>query len=151
MRRVLFLWAGRDVWRVRRGCCVAKRTGSGHDCACTVTLFTPRRLAEIVCFRTLPTENDDYPRFTEAWFETLYLHYLRAFPSCSIAHFEMDSGRAVQMSAAVTVPRGTQLDSRPLIDGVVKLARKAVTAWIAESRSTACRRTSFSWENRRSR
>ncbi|OXJ26214.1 type VI secretion system ImpG/VasA family protein [Burkholderia sp. HI2714] len=68
----------------------------------------------LMAARTARSIDDDYPRFTEALFETLYPHYLRAFPSCSIAHFEMDSGRAAQMSAAVTVPRGTQLYSRPL-------------------------------------
>jgi type VI secretion system protein ImpG len=34
--------------------------------------------------------DDDYPEFTEALFEVLYPHYLRPFPSCSIAH--LDSG-----------------------------------------------------------
>lgn len=68
----------------------------------------------LMAARTARHIDDDYPRFTEALFETLYPHYLRAFPSCSIVHFEMDSGRAAQMSAAVTVPRGTQLYSRPL-------------------------------------
>ncbi|KAF1039953.1 MAG: hypothetical protein GAK33_00953 [Burkholderia lata] len=68
----------------------------------------------LMAARTARSIDDDYPRFTEALFETLYPHYLRAFPSCSIAHFEMDTARAAQMSAAVTVPRGTQLYSRPL-------------------------------------
>ena len=31
--------------------------------------------------------DDDYPEFTEALFDVLYPHYLRPFPSCSIAHF----------------------------------------------------------------
>ncbi len=29
--------------------------------------------------------DDDYPEFTEALFDVLYPHYLRPFPSCSIA------------------------------------------------------------------
>lgn len=32
--------------------------------------------------------DDDYPEFTEALFEVLYPHYLRPFPSCSIARME---------------------------------------------------------------
>ncbi|MFM0645440.1 type VI secretion system baseplate subunit TssF [Paraburkholderia bryophila] len=64
--------------------------------------------------RTAQSIDDDYPQFTEALLETLYPHYLRPFPSCSIAHFEVDSSRAAQMSAAAVVPRGTQLYSRPV-------------------------------------
>src|SRR5690606_24731173 len=33
---------------------------------------------------------DDYPEFTDALLDVLYPHYLRPFPSCSIAHFDMD-------------------------------------------------------------
>ncbi|KWI50240.1 type VI secretion protein [Burkholderia pseudomultivorans] len=64
--------------------------------------------------RVARSTDDDYPQFTEAVLKTLYPHYLRTFPSCAIAHFEMDRSRAAQMSAAITVPRGTQLYSRPL-------------------------------------
>lgn len=56
---------------------------------------------------------DDYPEFTEALLEVLYPHYLRPFPSCSIARFDMGSA-AAQLSAPVTVPRGTELLSRPV-------------------------------------
>jgi len=31
--------------------------------------------------------DDEYPEFAEALFEVLYPHYLRPFPSCSIAQF----------------------------------------------------------------
>lgn len=31
--------------------------------------------------------DDEYPEFTEALVEVLYPHYLRPFPSCSIAQF----------------------------------------------------------------
>jgi len=57
--------------------------------------------------------DDDYPEFTEALFEVLYPHYLRPFPSCSIAH--MDVGAAAkQQTGASTIPRGTQLNTRPV-------------------------------------
>ncbi|WP_322044147.1 type VI secretion system baseplate subunit TssF [Paraburkholderia sp. J67] len=58
--------------------------------------------------------DDDYPEFTHALIESLYPHYLRAFPSCSIAHFALDQSRAAQMSSTIVVPRGTQLFSQPV-------------------------------------
>jgi type VI secretion system protein ImpG len=57
--------------------------------------------------------DDDYPEFTEALFDVLYPHYLRPFPSCSIAHLDFE-GAAKQQSAAGTIPRGTQLTTRPV-------------------------------------
>lgn len=56
---------------------------------------------------------DDYPEFTDALLDVLYPHYLRPFPSCSIAHFDME-GVAAKLSAPVVVPRGTALQSRPV-------------------------------------
>jgi type VI secretion system protein ImpG len=54
---------------------------------------------------------DDYPDFTEALLEVLYPHYLRPFPSCSIAYF--DAGPMLsQLSAPAIIPRGTELQSR---------------------------------------
>ncbi|MCH3857699.1 type VI secretion system baseplate subunit TssF, partial [Campylobacter jejuni] len=44
--------------------------------------------------------DDDYPEFTEALFEVMYPHYLRPFPSCSIAQFDM-GGVAAQLTAPV--------------------------------------------------
>lgn len=55
--------------------------------------------------------DDEYPEFTEALLEVLYPHYLSPFPSCSIAHFDV-RGVAAQLSAPVTVPRGTLLTTR---------------------------------------
>ncbi|HRO61384.1 MAG TPA: type VI secretion system baseplate subunit TssF, partial [Burkholderiaceae bacterium] len=56
--------------------------------------------------------DDDYPEFTEALLEVMYPHYLRPFPSCSIAHFDM--GQALsRLSSPMRVPRGTVLQSRP--------------------------------------
>lgn len=56
--------------------------------------------------------DDDYPEFTEALFEVLYPHYLRPFPSCSIARMGL-GGSAAQAGAAV-IPRGTQLNTKPV-------------------------------------
>ncbi len=57
--------------------------------------------------------DDDFPLFTESFLEVLYPHYLRPFPSCAIARFDVGTTGA-QMSAAQVVPRGTVLSSRPV-------------------------------------
>jgi type VI secretion system protein ImpG len=57
--------------------------------------------------------DDDYPEFTEALFEVLYPHYLRPFPSCSIARMDF-SGAARQQTNASAIARGTQLATRPV-------------------------------------
>ncbi|WP_426212228.1 type VI secretion system baseplate subunit TssF [Massilia sp. TWP1-3-3] len=57
--------------------------------------------------------DDDYPEFTEALFEVLYPHYLRPFPSCSIARMDF-SGAASQLTTASVIPRSTQLTTRPV-------------------------------------
>jgi type VI secretion system protein ImpG len=60
--------------------------------------------------------DDDYPEFTEALLEVMHPHYLRPFPSCSMA--QMDAGQAVlQLTAPLTVPRGTKLSTRPVRGG----------------------------------
>ena len=56
---------------------------------------------------------DDYPEFTEALLQVLYPHYLRPFPACSITEFDLGSG-AGTLSECVTLPRGTELLSRPV-------------------------------------
>ncbi|WP_233832508.1 type VI secretion system baseplate subunit TssF [Paraburkholderia sp. ZP32-5] len=57
--------------------------------------------------------DDDYPEFTEALLEVLYPHYLRPFPSCSIA--QMGGGASLaQLTAPALVKRGTELKSRPI-------------------------------------
>lgn len=55
--------------------------------------------------------DDDYPEFTDALLETMYPHFLRPFPSCSIARFDMGAGLS-KLSAPVRIPRGTRLQSR---------------------------------------
>ena len=57
--------------------------------------------------------DDDFPLFTETFLEVLYPHYLRPFPSCSIARFDTGSG-AMQMSTAARIERGTLLHSKPV-------------------------------------
>lgn len=57
--------------------------------------------------------DDDFPLFTETFLEVLYPHYLRPFPSCSIARFDAGTA-AAQLSRGTTVPRGTVLTSRPV-------------------------------------
>lgn len=61
--------------------------------------------------------DDDFPLFTESLLEVLYPHYLRPFPSCSVAAFDLGSA-AGQMSKATLIERGTVLSSRP-VKGVV--------------------------------
>ncbi|HWW08159.1 type VI secretion system baseplate subunit TssF [Collimonas sp.] len=63
--------------------------------------------------RTSKRLDDDYPEFTEALFEVLYPHYLRPFPSCSIARMDY-SVAAEQLTTAMQVPRGTELTTRPV-------------------------------------
>ncbi|TFW31009.1 type VI secretion system baseplate subunit TssF [Massilia horti] len=57
--------------------------------------------------------DDDYPEFTEALFEVLYPHYLRPFPSCSIARLETNSEDAQKTGVSV-IARGTKLTTRPV-------------------------------------
>lgn len=61
--------------------------------------------------------DDDYPEFTEALFEVLYPHYLRPFPSCSIARMD-SAASAAQLTNATVIPRGTALSTRP-VKGVI--------------------------------
>lgn len=57
--------------------------------------------------------DDDFPRVTEALLEVLYPHYLRPFPSCSIAQFELGAA-AAQLSTGSQLPAGTLLQTRPV-------------------------------------
>ncbi len=54
--------------------------------------------------------DDDYPEFTEALFDVLYPHYLRPFPSCSIARLDTEGAQG----GASVIARGTQLSTRPI-------------------------------------
>ncbi|MFG6469322.1 type VI secretion system baseplate subunit TssF [Roseateles sp. BYS87W] len=57
--------------------------------------------------------DDDFPRVTESLLEVLYPHYLRPFPSCSVACFDMGS-RGSPLTSAARVPRGSLLKTRPV-------------------------------------
>lgn len=78
--------------------------------------------------------DDDYPEFTEALFEVLYPHYLRAFPSCSIAKFDFSSAQA-QMTNIAMIPRGTEFTTRP-VKGAACRFRSAYDVPIAPIRLT---------------
>ncbi|NRR34147.1 type VI secretion system baseplate subunit TssF [Oxalobacteraceae bacterium] len=55
--------------------------------------------------------DDSYPEFTEGLLETLFPHYLRPFPSCSIVRATHPSSRAAGTMPVLAIPRGTELDS----------------------------------------
>ena len=59
--------------------------------------------------------DDSYPEFTEALLNLLFPHYLRPFPSCTIAQLIGAAGAHGQPGCAT--PRGTLLESAP-VDGV---------------------------------
>ncbi|MCU6432931.1 type VI secretion system baseplate subunit TssF [Undibacterium sp. Jales W-56] len=73
--------------------------------------------------------DDDYPEFTEALFEVLYPHYLRPFPSCSIARIEY-SDAVRQMTVPAVIPRGTQLTTGQ-VKGVACKFRTAYDVHVA--------------------
>ena len=54
--------------------------------------------------------DDDYPEFTEALFDVLYPHYLRPFPSCSIAQLNLAAAR--QQTTVTVLERGTEFNTR---------------------------------------
>lgn len=73
--------------------------------------------------------DDDYPEFTNALLETMYPHFLRPFPSCSIARFDMGAALS-KLSAPLKIPRGTRLQSRA-VRGVACWFRTAFDVEIA--------------------
>ena len=56
--------------------------------------------------------DDDYPQFTDALLETLYPHYLRPFPSCSIVRIAADEAPGGGQLSRIA--RGTVLRSQPV-------------------------------------
>jgi type VI secretion system protein ImpG len=75
---------------------------------------------------------DDFPEFTEALLEVLYPHYLRPFPSCSIARFDY-AASAAQITSTQTIARGTELATRS-IKGVACKFKTAYDVSIAPVR-----------------
>lgn len=57
--------------------------------------------------------DDDFPQVSEGLLEALYPHYLRPFPSCSVAQMSLGPA-AGQMTQAALVPKGTVLTARPV-------------------------------------
>jgi type VI secretion system protein ImpG len=79
--------------------------------------------------------DDDYPEFTEALFEVLYPHYLRPFPSCSIARMDF-GGAAAQLTSASEIARGTQLATKA-VRGAACTFRTAYPVTVAPLAITA--------------
>lgn len=73
--------------------------------------------------------DDDYPQFTEALLQVLYPHYLRPFPSCSIARFDA-GGALAQLTEPLRIERETLLNTRP-IQGVTCRFRTAYAVDLA--------------------
>ena len=61
--------------------------------------------------------DDSYPELTEALLETLFPHYLRPFPSCSIVRATYPSIKSAGEAPVMAIPRGTEMDSSA-VDGV---------------------------------
>jgi type VI secretion system protein ImpG len=55
--------------------------------------------------------DDDFPEITDSLLQVVYPHYVRPFPSVSIAHFGTGDETS-QMSVPARVPRGTALQTR---------------------------------------
>ena len=80
---------------------------------------------------------DEFPELTEALLGVLYPHYLRPLPSCSIARFEM-AGADAQLPEPITLPRGTELSTRP-VGGVTCRFRTAYDVALAPLRIASIR------------
>ena len=65
----------------------------------------------LIAARTHKRLDDDFPLITESLLDVLYPHYLRPFPSCSIAHLDLGTS-AGQLTAPARVARSTQLNAR---------------------------------------
>lgn len=55
--------------------------------------------------------DDDFPEITETLLGTLYPHYLRPFPSCSVVRLD-GGGAEAQLTAPGVVPKGTMMTTR---------------------------------------
>lgn len=70
--------------------------------------------------RTARKLDDDYPELTEALLGSLYPHFLRGVPPCSIVRFDAPepkatadaaAGQPAQVAGPVAIPRGTEMAS----------------------------------------
>lgn len=73
--------------------------------------------------------DDDFPLVTESLLDVLYPHYLRPFPSCSVAQFDISS-TAGQMSSVAVIDRGTTANTRQ-VRGVACKFRTAYAVKLA--------------------
>jgi type VI secretion system protein ImpG len=78
--------------------------------------------------------DDGFPELTETLLGVLYPHYLRPFPSCSIARFDA-GGTEAQLTAAAVIPRGTMMSTRT-VKGVACRFRSVYDVSIAPLRIT---------------
>jgi len=84
---------------------------SGETCAdphverlIQATAFLNARVARLL--------DDGYSGFTEALLSMLYPHYLRPFPSCSIARVDYSDTAPSKLSNIIQLPRGTEMKAR---------------------------------------
>ena len=99
------------------------------------------RLLQGVAFmnaRVAKQLDDGYAGFTEALLEILYPHYLRPFPSCSIARIDTSAARPNEITGVTTIPRGTEMKSR-VAGGVVCRFRTAYDVAVAPVAISAAR------------
>jgi type VI secretion system protein ImpG len=80
--------------------------------------------------------DDDFPRVTESLLEVLYPHYLRPFPSCSVAHMAL-SPAALEKGEITHIARGTRLESSQAVCGVRCTFRTASETVLAPISITA--------------
>lgn len=73
--------------------------------------------------------DDEYPEFTDALLQVLYPHYLKPFPSCTVACFDL-GGSIAQLTTAIRIERGTMLHSRP-VNGLPCKFRTAYPVWLS--------------------
>lgn len=57
--------------------------------------------------------DDQFPEIAEAFFQTIYPHYIRPLPSMSIAEFHLDPEQG-KLSSGLRIPRDSTLYSRPV-------------------------------------
>lgn len=79
--------------------------------------------AALLNARTMKLLDDDYAHMTKALLSVLYPHYLRPFPSCSIARVDF-SAQADTLATSTTIARGSALKA-PESQGVVCQFRTA--------------------------
>jgi type VI secretion system protein ImpG len=72
----------------------------------------------LVAARLSKRLDDDLPQVTESYLEALFPHFLRPFPSCSIARLDLDHARYADSTAITTIARGTEMNSAATVQGV---------------------------------